>query len=101
MSSFDYNTCDLKLANHKVLRKDSLMMHLQSMHEILVGTQLMDDPVDCVEVICSTYLSLHKYYLCYKSTYGYLSFHDWEFNETTKVECIMHAFMYSAAHTHI
>ena len=87
LSSFDYCTQDLTTANHKELRKNSLSMHLQSIVDILVGTKSMYDPVYCVEVICATYLSLHKYYLCYKSGYGYLSYHDWEFNETTKVWC--------------
>ena len=88
LSSFDYKTKDLKSANHKELRKDALSMHLQSKHDILVGTQPMEDPIYCVEVICTTYLSLHKFYLCYKRTYGYLCCHDWEFNETTKVQYI-------------
>lgn len=88
LSSFDYRTKDLKLANHKELRKNGLRMHLQSMHDILVGAQSMDDPIYCVEVTCTTYLSLHKNYLCYKK-YGDkdLSCHEWEFNETAEVKC--------------
>ena len=85
LSSFDYNTEDLKPDNHKELRKDALLMHLHSMYDVLVGTKSMDDPVYCVEVICATYLSLHTYYLHYKSVYGYLGCQNWEFNETTKV----------------
>ena len=85
LSEFNYSTSDLKINNHKELRKDGLLMHLQSMNDILIGTKSIDDPVYCVEVICATYLSLHKYYLYYKSYYGYLGCHDWEFNETTKV----------------
>ena len=84
LSSFQYYTEDLKEANHKELRKNGLCMHLQGMLDILVGVKSMDDPVNCVEVICATYKSLHKYYLCYKLSYGY-SCHDWEFKETTKV----------------
>ena len=87
LSSFDYHTQDLKTANHKELRKSSLLMHLQNVHGILVGDQSMDDPLFCIEVVCAIYLSLHKYYLCYKKAqaYGYLRDHDWEFRETTKV----------------
>ena len=87
LSSFDYYTQDLQTANHKELRKSSLLMHLQNVHDILVGKQSMGDPVFCIEVVCTTYLSLHKYHLCYKKLkgYGYLREHDWEFHETTKV----------------
>ena len=85
LSSFDYNTKDLKPFNHKELRKSSLLMHLQNMQDVLVGEETMDDPVFCIEVVCATYLSLHKYYLCYKRSYGYIGCHDFEFIETTKV----------------
>ena len=60
-------------------------MHLHSMYDVLVGAKSMDNPIYCVEVVCATYLSLHNYYLCYASAYGYLSYHDWKFDETTKV----------------
>ena len=93
LSSFGYNTEDLRTDNHKELRKDALLMHLHSMHDVLVGTKSMDDPVCCIEVICSTYLSLHNYYLCFKRAYG-LSCHDWKFNETTKVWCIEFTYMW-------
>ena len=85
LSSFDYKTDNLSIDNHKELRKQGLTMHLQSRHDTLVGTCSMDDPVYCVDVVCATYLSLHKYYLCYKTNYGYLGCHKWEFTETTKV----------------
>ena len=85
LSSFDYYTKDLKTANHKELRKSSLVMHLQNVHDVLVGKESMSDSVFCIEVVCTTYLSLHKYHLCYKRGYGYSSGHDWEFHETTKV----------------
>lgn len=94
LSSFDYITKDLKTNNHKELRKDALLMHLHSMHDVLVGTKSMDNPVNCIEFICATYVSLHNYYLCYKRTYGYLSCHDWKFSETTKVCCNSFTSMY-------
>ena len=86
LSSFDYDTQQLKTANHKELRKSSLLMHLQNVHDVLIGEESMNDPVFCIEVTCATYLSLHKYYLCYKQRFGYLGCHDWEFSETTKVQ---------------
>ena len=86
LSSFDYYTQDLKTANHKELRKNALSMHLQNVYDVLVGEKSMGDSVFCIEVVCTVYLSLHKYHLCYRrSSYGYLGCHDWEFNETTKV----------------
>lgn len=85
LSSFDYHTQDLQIANHKELRKSSLLMHLQNVYDILVGEQSIGDPIFCIEVVCTTYLCLHKYHLCYKKGYGYLRDHDWEFHETTKV----------------
>ena len=88
LSSFDYYTFDLKSDNHKELRKSSLSMHLQKVHAGLVGEESISDPVSCVEITCAAYLSLHKYYLCYKRHYGYLGCHDWEFHETTKVQYI-------------
>lgn len=94
LSSFGYKTDDLKIDNHKELRKEALNMHLQSIHDNLVGTGSVDDPVYCVEVVCAIYLSLHKYYVCYVSTYGYLGCHDWEFTETTKVRVVLVIIMY-------
>ena len=91
LSSFDYYTRDLKSDNHKELRKNSLSMHLQKVHAGLVGEESISDPVSCVEITCATYLSLHKYYLCYKRGYGYLACHDWE---TTKVQCMYIIHMY-------
>lgn len=85
LSSFDYSTRDLKLANHKELRKNGLLMHLNGMYDVLVGTESMDDPIHCAEVVCATYLSLHKYYLSYQKVYG-LNCHEWTFYETTKVK---------------
>jgi len=86
LSSFKYRTKDLQPDNHKELRKNGLSMHLQRVHDFLVGTKSMDDPVYCIEEVCAIYVSLHKYYLCYKKGYGYqLSCHEWEFIETTKV----------------
>ena len=86
LSSFDYKTKDLKLVNHQELRKIGLSMHLQSIHDVLVGTESMDDPIKCVDVVCGTYLSLHKNYLCYRAeVYESPLCHKWEFNETAKV----------------
>jgi len=84
LNSFDYNTKDLKTHNHKELRKSGLSMHLQEVHNVLVGTEPMNDPISCIEKIYAIYISLHKYYLCYEKRYG-LSCQDWEFEETTKV----------------
>ena len=83
--AFNYNTRDLKLVNHKELRKNSLSMHLHGMHDILVGVESMDDPIQFVEVVYATFLSLHKYYLCYPKMYG-LNCHEWKFDETNKVK---------------
>ena len=88
LNSFNYYTRDLSSANHEELRRSGLSMHLQSIHGVLVGADSMNDTVFCVERVCTTYLSLHKYYLCCKGSYGYLTCHDWEFNETTKVWCV-------------
>lgn len=85
LSSFNYKTCDLQMDNHKQLRKNGLLMHLKSMDGVLAGTESMGNSVSCAEVVSAAYLSLHKYYLCYKEKYGYLYHHDWEFFETTKV----------------
>lgn len=86
LSSFDYQTKDLTQSNHKELRKNALIMHIQNIRDVLIGAESMDDPVNCVEVVCTAYTSLHKYYLCYESNYGYnLNCHEWEFTETTKV----------------
>ena len=74
LSSFDYYTKDLKTANHKELRKSGLSMHLQNVHDVLVGEESMGDPVFCIEVVCAAYLSLHKYFLCYRKMY--LGCHD-------------------------
>ena len=87
LSSFNYYTRELKPDNHKELRKNSLLMHLQNVHDVLIGDVSMSDPVSCMEVVCATYFSLHKYYLSYKRLYG-LACHDWEFYETTKVHFI-------------
>ena len=95
LSSFDYYTKDLRIANHKELRKNGLFMHLNSMLDILVGTGSMDDPAYCIEFICAVYESLHKYCLCYTSVYGYLNCHHWEFNGTTKV-CCTHTIIYTS-----
>ena len=84
LSLFNYNTQDLKLPNHKELRKNSLSMHLNSMVDFLTGAKSMDDPIHCAEVVCATYLSLHNYYLCYQRIYG-LNCHEWKFAETKKV----------------
>ena len=97
LSSFNYYTHDLKSDNHKELRKSGLLMHLQNMHNILVGEESMNNPVSCVELTCAAYLSLHKYYLHYKRAYGYIGCHDWEFHETAKVQ-YMH---YYYTHVHI
>ena len=84
LSSYYYNTRDLKLYNHKELRKSSLSMHLQRMYNILIGTESMDDPMYCVEVVCAVYFSLNKYYLCYEALYG-LCCYEWKFDNTTEV----------------
>ena len=64
-------------------------MHLQSMYNVLVGTESMDDPIYFVKVVCAAYFSLHKYYLCYERMYG-LSCHEWKFDETDKVKIHMY-----------
>lgn len=97
LSSFGYYTKDLQTANHKELRKSGLIMHLHNVHDILVEQQSMGDPVFCIESVCTTYLCLHKYHLCYKKggSYGYLRDHDWEFHETTKVRIVYKIDIYS------
>ena len=84
LSSYYYNTRDLKLCNHKELRKSSLSMHLQRMYNVLVGTESMDDPIYCVEVVCAAYISLNKYYLCYETFYGPCCY-EWKLDDTTEV----------------
>ena len=96
LSSFHYHTGDLKLANHKELRKNGLLMHLQNVRGVLVGEKSMSDPVSCIEVACAAYFSLHKYCLCFKGTFGYLGVHDWEFHETAKVQ-----FVWICVHTYL
>ena len=88
LTSFNYYTHDLKVDNHKELRKSGLLMHLQDMRNVLAGEESMSNPVSCVEVTCAAYLSLHKYYLHYKRSYGYIGCNDWEFYDTTKVQCM-------------
>ena len=88
LSSFNYKTEDLSLANHKELRKKGLSMHLQSMHNALAGTESLEDPIHCVEMICATYFSLHKYFLYFKIEHGYFGCQEWKFPETTKVHIV-------------
>ena len=87
LHAFNYKTKDLKADNHKELRKNGLSMHLQSVHNVLVGIEPMDDPIYCIEEVYTIYVSIHKNYLCYEKQYG-LSCQDWEFNETTMVHIV-------------
>jgi len=90
LSSFNYNTQDLSHSNHVELKKNALLMHLESLHAILSGVTVMEDAVDCIESVCSTFLSLHKNYLCYKATRyaNQVTDHQWILNDIEMV-CVV------------
>ena len=96
LSSFNYSTKELSSENHVELRKNALLMHLEGMHDILIGVQVKEDAVDCIESVCATFLSLHKNYLCYKAThYSNLTDHLWTFTDTEMVCTILHMYICS------
>ena len=86
LSSFNYEVRNLSESNHKQLRKNALWMHLEDRCSTLSGTEAMNNPIKCIEMVLTTYESLNRYHLCYKTYYdSNPKDNSWMFDDTKEV----------------
>jgi len=89
LSSCNYATRNLSELNHKQLRKNALLMHLEEMYNALHRKESTSIFISYIESVCAAFETLNKYHLSYTAQFMYNSIKEicWEFIDTKQV-CI-------------